>query len=137
MRHEVDIHQVGAVLFTVRLSHLADFYGQVAGLHVVKTAPDHVVLEIGTFRLTVHQIPEQYSKNIVIASPPVVRESGATKLSFRVDSISRSRQTAATLGGLVYGPDREWSNDGTTICDGYDPDGNVFQLFQVTWKKDS
>jgi len=94
-------------------------------------------IEIGTFRLTVHQIPEQYTKNIVIASPPVVRESGATKLSFRVDSISRSRQTAAELGGLVYGPDREWSNDGTTICDGYDPDGNVFQLFQATWKKDS
>ena len=137
MRHEVDTHQVGAVLFTVRLSHLADFYEQVAGMHVGKTAPDHVVLEISTFRLTVHQIPEQYTKNIVIASPPVVRESGATKLSFRVDSISRSRQTAAELGGLVYGPDREWTTDGTTICDGYDPDGNVFQLFQVTWKQDS
>jgi hypothetical protein len=66
MRREVDIHQVGAVLFTVRLSRLARFYEQVAGMHVVKTAPDHVVLEIGTFRLTVHQIPEQYSKNIVI-----------------------------------------------------------------------
>jgi predicted enzyme related to lactoylglutathione lyase len=79
----------------------------------------------------VHQIPEQYAKNIVINVPPVVRETGAIKLTFRVDSISRSRQTAAELGGLVYGPDREWINDGTRTCDGYDPDGNVFQLFQV------
>jgi catechol-2,3-dioxygenase len=130
MRHEADNYQAGAVLFTVRLEQLAHFYEQVLGIPVVKTASDHVVLEIGTFRLTVHQIPEPYAKNIVITSPPVVRESGATKLSFRVDSIARSRQTAAELGGLVYGSEREWNNDGIRTCDGYDPDGNVFQVFQ-------
>ena len=130
MRHETDKHQVGAVLFTVRLTPLAHFYEQVVGMHIVKTASDHVVLEIGTFRLTVHQIPEQYAKNIAITSPPAVRDSGTTKLSFRVDSIPRSRQTAAELGGLVYGAEREWKYDGDIICDGYDPDGNVFQLFQ-------
>ena len=123
--------QVGAVLFTVNLQRLAHFYEQVVGMHVVKTASDHVVLEIGSFRLTVHQIPEQYAKDIVITSPPAVRESGSTKLSFRVDSISRSRQEAAKLGGLVYGPEREWRNDEATTCDGYDSDGNVFQLFQM------
>jgi predicted enzyme related to lactoylglutathione lyase len=132
MRHERNNHPAGAVLFTVRLKPLAHFYEQVVGMRLIKTASDHVVLEIGTFHLTVHQIPEQYAKNIVITSPPVVRESGTVKLSFRVKNISRSRETAAGLGGLVYGPDREWSNDGTTTCDGYDPDGNVFQLFQVT-----
>src|SRR3954469_4475816 len=132
MRTETDKPHVGAVLFTVRLKDLANFYERVVGIRVVKTASDHVVLEIGTFRLTVHQIPEPYAKNIVITSPPIVRESGVTKLSFRVDSISRSRQTAAELGGLVYGPEREWNDDGSTTCDGYDPDGNVFQVFQVT-----
>jgi predicted enzyme related to lactoylglutathione lyase len=127
----MDRHQTGSVLFTVNLNRLAHFYEQLVGMTIVKSASDHVVLEIGTFGLTVHQIPEQYAKNIVINVPPVVRETGAIKLTFRVDSISRSRQTAAELGGLVYGPDREWSNDGTRTCDGYDPDGNVFQLFQV------
>ena len=130
MRHETNKHQVGAVLFTVRLMPLAHFYEQVVRMHIVKTASDHVVLEIGTFRLTVHQIPEQYAKNIAITSPPAVRDSGATKLSFRVDSISGSRPAAAKLGGLVYGPEREWSSDEITACDGYDPDGNVFQLVQ-------
>lgn len=125
-------HQTGAVLFTVNLGKLARFYEQVVGMHVVTSASDHVVLEVGTFRLTVHQIPDQYAKNIVITVPPVVRETAAIKLSFRVDSISRSRQTAAALGGQVYGPEREWSDEETTTCNGYDPDGNVFQLFQVT-----
>jgi predicted enzyme related to lactoylglutathione lyase len=52
------------------------------------------------------------------------------KLSFRVDSIARAREAAAGLGGAVYGPDREWVDEAATVCDGYDPDGNVFQLFQ-------
>jgi predicted enzyme related to lactoylglutathione lyase len=132
MRNETDQHQVGAVLFTVRLEQLSHFYEQVVGMRVIRMSSDHVVLEIGTFRLIVHQIPGEYAKNIVITSPPVVRESGATKLSFRVDSISRARQTAAELGGLVYGSEREWDNDGSRTCDGYDSDGNVFQVFQVT-----
>jgi predicted enzyme related to lactoylglutathione lyase len=132
MRTEPDKHQVGAVLFTVRLKQLAHFYEQVVGMRIIKMSSDHVVLEIGTFRLTVHQIPEQYANNIVITSPPVVRESAATKLSFRVDSISRARQSAAELGGLVYGSEREWDNDGSRTCDGYDSDGNVFQVFQLT-----
>jgi catechol-2,3-dioxygenase len=50
-------HEAGAVLFTVNLRKLANFYEQVIGMHVVKTATDHVVLEVGTFRLTLHQIP--------------------------------------------------------------------------------
>jgi predicted enzyme related to lactoylglutathione lyase len=125
-------HQAGAVLFTVNLKRLAHFYEQVVGMRVIKTASDHVVLEIATFRLTVHQIPEQYAKSIVITAPPVVRENTAIKLSFRVTDISRSRQTASELGGLVYGPERIWSDLETTICDGYDPDGNVFQWFQAT-----
>ena len=132
MRHAAHNHQAGAVLFTVNLKQLAHFYEHVVGMRVVKTASDHVVLQIGTFRLTVHQIPKQYANNIVITSPPVVRESGATKLSFRVSNISRSRQMATELGGLVYGSEREWNNDGTRTSDGYDPDGNVFQVFQVS-----
>jgi predicted enzyme related to lactoylglutathione lyase len=130
MRNETDQHQVGAVLFTIRLEQLSHFYEHVVGMRVIRMSSDHVVLEIGTFRLIVHHIPGEYAKNIVITSPPVVRESGATKLSFRVDSISRARQTAAELGGLVYGSEREWDNDGSRTCDGYDPDGNVFQVFK-------
>ena len=128
---EANRYQVGAVLFTVRMKPLAHFYEKVVGMKTLRTASDHVVLAIGNFHLTVHQIPEQYAKSIVITSPPDIRESGVTKLSFRVESISRSRQTAAEMGGLVYGPDREWSAEERTICDGYDSDGNVFQVFQV------
>jgi predicted enzyme related to lactoylglutathione lyase len=124
-------HTTGAVLFTVNLHPIAHFYEEVVGMQTFRTEADHIRLEIGSFRLTVHQIPERYAKNIVIKVPPVVREVSAIKLAFQVESIARCRALAANLGGKVYDPDREWSYESMTVCDGYDPDGNVFQLFQA------
>jgi predicted enzyme related to lactoylglutathione lyase len=121
-----------AVLFTISLRSLAHFYERVAGMRVFRTEDDHVGLETGSFRLTIHQIPERHAKGIAIATPPVVRESSALKLALPVKDIAQARETAAQLGGTVYSPDKEWSYDGSIICDGYDPDGNVFQLFTQT-----
>ena len=123
-------HKTGAVLFTINLQSLATFYERVVDMRVLHTEDDHIRLEAGSFRLTVHQIPERYAKNITIEKPPVVREATAIKLAFRVKDIAKARETAAQLGGLIYSSDREWQHDGSTICDGYDSDGNVFQLWQ-------
>jgi len=123
-------HKTGAVLFTINLQSLADFYTEVMGMRVLLSEKDHIRLELGSFRLTVHRIPPRYAKNITIKKPPQVREAGAVKLAFRVKQIAKAREIAATLGGEVYGVKHEWQYDGTTICDGYDPDGNVFQLWQ-------
>ena len=119
-----------AVLFTINLKPIAQFYERVVGMHLRKSGDDHIVLEKNAFRLVVHQIPEPYAQAIVICAPPKVREASAIKLCFAVTSISRSREIAGGLGGCVYPPDREWEYDGTTVCDGWDPDGNPFQLFQ-------
>jgi predicted enzyme related to lactoylglutathione lyase len=81
------------------------------------------------FRLTVQKIPERYAKNVKIATPPTVRENSSIKLAFQVTDLAQARQIAAQLGGEVYPSEREWRYEGMTICDGYDPDGNVFQLF--------
>jgi predicted enzyme related to lactoylglutathione lyase len=123
--------QVAAVLFTINVARLATFYEHVIGMERRAAHDDHVVLEQGVFRLTVHGIPAQYAKGITIATPPAVRESSALKLSFRVTSIVDARETAARFGGCIYEPDREWRDHAKTLCDGWDPDGNVFQVFTV------
>src|SRR6185295_17326702 len=123
-------HETGAVLFTINLKSLSAFYERVMGMNVLMTADDHIRLEAGSFRLTLHAIPARYAKNITIKTPPIVREAAATKLAFRVKDIAKAREAAAQLGGAVYATDREWQYEGSTICDGYDPDGNVFQLWQ-------
>jgi predicted enzyme related to lactoylglutathione lyase len=126
----VSNHHSAAVLFTVNLRPIARFYEQIVGMRIHRTEHDHIVLEKKGFRLTVHQIPEEYAANIHIAVPPKIREISAIKLSFPVASISRARHIAAQLGGCVYDADREWEYEKTIVCDGWDPDGNVFQLFQ-------
>ena len=122
-------HDAAAVLYTINLRSLARFYEKVVGMSV-HAHHDHAVLDKGSFRLIIHQIPEQHAANIRIENPPKVREGGAIKLSLPVASISTARQAAAQLGGRVYDVDREWTYEGSTVCDGCDPDGNVFQLFQ-------
>jgi len=49
-----------------------------------------------------------------------------------VPSIAASRETAAKLGGELNPPEREWEFDQAKVCDGHDPEGNVFQLRQFT-----
>jgi predicted enzyme related to lactoylglutathione lyase len=122
-------HDAAAVLFTVNLDSLARFYEGVAKMKVLQTAKDHIRLESGSFRLTIHQIPGRYAKGITITTPPAVRENAALKLAFAVTDIATARESAIQLGGMVYSKDREWAIEGSTVCDGYDPDGNVFQLF--------
>ena len=126
----MDDHPPAAVLYTVNLAPLAGFYQEVASLPLRKADPDYIVLGNAAFRLIVLQIPAQYASHIVIAAPPAIRESGPIKLSFPVASIAGAREAAARLGGCVYGPEREWQYESSRICDGWDPDGNVFQLFQ-------
>ena len=122
-------YDAAAVLFTVNMRLLATFYERVAQMNVLRTEDDHIGLETGSFRLTIHQIPERYAKGITITTPPAVRESSALKLALPIDDIAKAREAAAQLGGMVYAQDREWTYEGSTVCDGYDPDGNVFQLF--------
>jgi predicted enzyme related to lactoylglutathione lyase len=126
----MDNPHAAAVLFAKDHLALARFYREVAGLKDAGGGADHVKLASGAFDLWVHQIPDRYAKNIAIATPPVVREMTAIKLCFPCADLSRARETAARLGGKLYGPDREWRSDSTIVCDGYDPEGNVFQLFQ-------
>ena len=123
-------HHSAAVLFTVNMQSIARFYEQIVGMSVHRTEDDHIALTKDGFRLVVHKIPDEYAADIQISTPPTIREVSAIKLSLPVDSIAKAREGAARLGGCVYDTDREWEYEGATVCDGWDPDGNVFQLFQ-------
>lgn len=131
MTTDSDRSGVGAVLFTTDPTRLARFYERVVGLRPVRVDADHVVLETAGFRLIVHRIPERHARGITISEPAVVRERGAVKLCLPVDDLASARRTAAEQGGEVYPPGREWRYGDATVCDGYDPDGNVFQLVQA------
>ena len=118
----------GAVLYAKDVDRVAAFYAEVAGLTVRHAEPAHAALESSGFELVIVRIPEALARTIAIESPPVRRESTPIKLVFRVPSLGTARAAAARLGGALNPEEREWRYEGRRVCDGHDPEGNVFQL---------
>ena len=116
------------VVFAKSVARLARFYREVADLSAIHTAKDHVVLEEERLQVVIHGIPKTIAATIQITEPPKVREGNPIKLCLPVDSIHVARQKASELGGRVGPKTKEWEARGFRACDGYDPEGNVFQV---------
>lgn len=118
----------GAVLYGKDVARLSAFYARVAGLTLVEGDATWSRLTAAGFELIVHAIPPAIAAGIVIASPPERREETPIKLLLPVADLATARAAAAELGGELNGPDLEWRFADLTVCDGHDPEGNVFQL---------
>lgn len=114
------------VLFVDHVTRLADFYRQVAGMAQVHADAQHVVLEAHGLELVLHALPGSGARET--PAPPAPREDSFLKPCFPVDDLPAARATARRLGGHLAGPEREWEARGVRACDGWDPEGNVFQL---------
>ena len=118
----------GAVLFAKDVSRVAHFYTSVLEWPVVERGDYWVVLESSGVQLVVHGMPPDVASTIDIAEPPVRRSAAAVKPVFFVESLARVRSAAASLGGGLNPTEDEWAYQGTTVCDGVDPEGNVIQF---------
>jgi predicted enzyme related to lactoylglutathione lyase len=119
---------VAAVIYAKDLDRVSAFYESVAGLAVTARQATYVVLSGDGFRLFVVAVPHWLSRDIVIGDPPARREDTPIKLVLPVASLAAAREVAPAYGGVVDPPDREGVFDGTRVCDGHDPEGNVLQL---------
>ena len=117
-----------AVVFAKDVPGLAAFYRALLDLSDKAADADHVVLEGEGFQLVIHGIPAAVALAIEITTPPEVREETPIKLCWQVLSLADARQQARALGGGLGAPDREWAWRHFRACDGFDPEGNVFQL---------
>ena len=118
----------GAVLYAKEVGRVVAFYSAVAGLQAEGGDDDHVVLESPHSQLVVLRIPNEIASSIEITVPPARRTRTPVKLVFFVPSIAAARASAEAYGGAVNSKDTEWSFQGFTVCDGYDPEGNVIQF---------
>jgi predicted enzyme related to lactoylglutathione lyase len=118
----------GAVLYAEDIARIGAFYAAVAGLGETQRDRDFMVLERGGFQLVIVAVPEQIASTIVITDPPRRREETPIKLIFVVPDIAAARKIAADRGGAMSPSDREWRFADWRVCDGHDPEGNVFQL---------
>jgi predicted enzyme related to lactoylglutathione lyase len=122
---------MGAVLYAKDLDHLVEFYSSVAGIEQKSVDKGFAVLGAKPSQFIIVRVPKRIADTIDIATPPEPREDTPLKLVFGVEDIAHARDRAAELGGAMNVVEREWEFDGTKVCDGYDPEGNVFQLRQT------
>ena len=122
---------IGAVLYAKDLERLVEFYSSVADIEPQSLEKRFAVLGPRPSRFVIVRIPDRIADAIDIATPPELREDTPLKLVFGVGDIANARDRAAELGGAVNAAEREWEFEGAKVCDGYDPEGNVFQLWQT------
>jgi predicted enzyme related to lactoylglutathione lyase len=118
--------RAGLFIYALDPERVADFYCAVAGMARLHATPELIVLESADIQLLVHWIPPPFAEGIVITSPPQRREDTALKFFFSVPSLAAARLAARAAGGEVFA--ENWQGPGFTVCNGMDPEGNVFQV---------
>jgi predicted enzyme related to lactoylglutathione lyase len=123
---------IGAVLYAKDLDRLVEFYSSVASIEAQSIEKDFAILGARPSQFVIVRIPKRLADSIDIASPPEAREDTPLKPVFGVADIAHARDRAAELGGSMNTAEREWEFEGAKVCDCYDPEGNVFQLRQMS-----
>lgn len=116
------------ILFAKDIASVARFYEGVVGLRRLATADDSaefVSFEAGGCQLCLHQIPKRWARDIQIEDPPRAREAMPIKLAFHADDVDARRAELIARGARMGKVQRAGS---LALCDGVDPEGNVFQI---------
>jgi catechol 2,3-dioxygenase-like lactoylglutathione lyase family enzyme len=113
----------GAMVFVKDLERMTAFYTEVLGLTVVSDTrlENWVEFRSNGSRFSLHAIPAPVAAGIAIASPPVAREQGVTKLTFAVRDVAATLARIEAMGFPLLR--RPWGDVEAT-----DPEGNIFSL---------
>ena len=117
----------GAMLFVKDLERMTAFYRDVLGLQPDEgTRLDNWLEFTGDgARFALHAIPTAIAAGITIESPPRVRETGGTKLTFAVRDVDATLKAIEAIGlPLLHRP---WGG-----TEAVDPEGNVFAVTSAT-----
>lgn len=117
------------MLWVEDLDRARAFYEKLLTASPSEVSETFVALSSGANEVLLHLIPENYREGI--SGKPTLREEVAIKPIFEVSSIADSRSAIAESNGEVYAADRQQTFQASVYCDGYDPEGNIFQLRQV------
>jgi predicted enzyme related to lactoylglutathione lyase len=122
--------RAGALIYAKDLAQMSSFYQQLMQMSQLYRDAEHHVLESPDIQLIIHAIPPQIAATFTITSPPELREATAIKLFFTVPSLTLAAATARDLGGQLF--EQEWTGPGFRASNGFDPEGNIFQVREST-----
>lgn len=117
------------ILFCADVAKLVDFYQSNFGFSIVGEAdPNWTVLQTGPIQIGFHKIGEAYYNG----HPADFKiEDSNVKLVFELEGGLEALREILWNKGIHIGPIKSFPNYPFLVCDGQDPEGNVFQLMQT------
>ena len=122
--------RAGALIYARDPGLLSHFYRTLLQMEIRSQSDELIVQENADIQLLLHAIPAPYAEQVVITTPPQLREQGAIKLFFTVPSLAWAEAKASDLGGGLL--PQQWSGPGFVVRNAFDPEGNILQLREFT-----
>jgi catechol-2,3-dioxygenase len=117
------------ILYVQDVDRLATFYQQAFGLRVVEEIKgEWSVLDAGPCQLALHRVGKAYR----VADPASWQVESNAKLVMTVDHPLPALRAGLIAKGVPMGEIKSHPGLTGNLCDGRDPEGNVFQLSEAT-----
>jgi catechol-2,3-dioxygenase len=117
------------ILYVQDVGRLADFYGRMLGLPVVEEIKNEwTVFRVGACELALHRVGKPYR----VDDPTNWQVETNAKLVMTVDRELTELRAELIGKGVAMGEIKQYPGFTGPLCDGRDPEGNVFQLAQAT-----
>jgi catechol 2,3-dioxygenase-like lactoylglutathione lyase family enzyme len=121
------------ILYVQDVERLVDFYQDAFGLRVVEQIKgEWAVLQAGPCELALHRVGKPYR----VADTASWKVETNSKLVMTVDRELAGLRAELIGKGVEMGKIKSYPGLTGPLCDGQDPEGNVFQLAQQTQQRD-
>jgi catechol 2,3-dioxygenase-like lactoylglutathione lyase family enzyme len=121
------------ILYVQDVARLVEFYQDAFGLPVVEEIEgEWAVLRAGGCELALHRVGKPYR----VADPATWKVETNAKLVMTVNRELAGLRAELIGKGVEMGTIKSYPGLTGPLCDGQDPEGNVFQLAQQTQEKD-
>lgn len=114
------------IIFVQSIEVLKDFYVGILALEIVEESNGWLLLKAGGCQIGLHKIGEQYLEE----NQEAFKFDNNTKLVFEVDEDLYALREQLIAQQVTLGEVKTFDNYDYFLCDGEDPEGNVFQLKQ-------
>ena len=115
------------ILFVANVETLKDFYVNVLHLDIVEEIKNEwLVLRAGPCELALHKMGDEYKNSAEVSA----KSGSNTKIVFDIDEDIFSFADKLREINMTITEVKTWENFDYWLCDGQDPEGNIFQLRQ-------
>lgn len=115
------------IMFVENIDKLKKFYVDTLKLEIVEELPSEwLLLKAGNSNIGLHKIGKEYLDN----SEGELKFYSNTKIVFETDEDIHQLREQLLNKGVKLEEIKTFDNYGYWLCDGEDPEGNVFQLKQ-------